>query len=438
MGKLFKRKAGGAAAEPGPMLPSWFSQTVHGGPAVRLGPGDLAFGAKGEGVVPPLEKVGLSELLYGGPEVTADLKVNHVEPSVLSGPLADAMRQIEDKFHQGVYDAAAIPLVEDYLKQLRHLAELQARRAELLGNRVSDVKEANVRAFEAVAERREEREAAIDREYEEAQRLPIARREAKRDKKAAKAQARRDAAMHRASWRAEASVAHSERSRGRRQEAEARRAMRLSYKEAQERRENARREIVEERKLAETLRKVELEQTQAELQLKMSEEEMLRSRAAAELRSEQERLRLAEKMAELDAEAALRLERMANAKKELNEIEEEALRIARERAEEQAAAKEELKVAENAVEQQAKKTVRRTWREIIQGFAGSKAKEAGASEEGPSETAADDGEAAEVPARDGRAGDAEEGATEVVDCAAEEVEDDDSAVSPEEREHEDS
>lgn len=84
----------------------------------------------------------------------------------LSFPVDDEMRRslqvIEKKFHGGQYDEQAMPLVRDFLEEMRVMAKIEVERKEVYDQRVSDIKCANVVAREAVAEQRRLREASID------------------------------------------------------------------------------------------------------------------------------------------------------------------------------------------------------------------------------------------------------------------------------------
>lgn len=118
----------------------------------------LEFGASSEtGVTSALEHIGIQELIGASIEEAADLKANHTEPGVLTGMLNDTMTQIETKFANGVYDAAATPLIEEYLAEMRTMALIQASRDELIAERIADIKEANAKALEAVYKARSAR-----------------------------------------------------------------------------------------------------------------------------------------------------------------------------------------------------------------------------------------------------------------------------------------
>ncbi len=132
--------------------------------------GSLEFGAQGQVLsASSLERVGMGELIHASPAENADLKANHVEPGVLAGDLANSMRRIEEKFSNGEYDAAAMPLIEDYLDELKNMALIQAKREALHAKRVSDVKEANAAAYKAVTEARNRRAAEVDSLHRESE-----------------------------------------------------------------------------------------------------------------------------------------------------------------------------------------------------------------------------------------------------------------------------
>lgn len=119
---------------------------------------NLEFGGRESSV---LEGIGLEELIGATAFKSANLKANHAEPGVLTGMLAETMSKLEEKYHSGAYDAAAMPLVEQYLEEMRHMASLQLERYEIIAKRVSDVKEANETAYKAVYAVRQQRESDI-------------------------------------------------------------------------------------------------------------------------------------------------------------------------------------------------------------------------------------------------------------------------------------
>ncbi len=122
---------------------------------------NLEFGAKNIQGSPTLEKIGLEELIGANAFENADLKANHTEPGVLTGMLAETMAKLEEKYHSGAYDAAAMPLVKKYLDEMQVMANIQLERFEIIAKRVSDVKEANEAAYSAVYTAREQRESEI-------------------------------------------------------------------------------------------------------------------------------------------------------------------------------------------------------------------------------------------------------------------------------------
>lgn len=126
----------------------------------------LEFGAKSDGSTPQLEKIGLGDLIGANAFESADLKANHIEPGALTGMLSDAMAKIEEKYHSGVYDAAAMPLVKQYLDEMQNMAYIQLERQKLISKRVADIKEANEVAYNAVQDVREDREEVIKQRAE--------------------------------------------------------------------------------------------------------------------------------------------------------------------------------------------------------------------------------------------------------------------------------
>lgn len=86
----------------------------------------------------------------------------HVEALVFE-ELAESMQVIERKFHGGQYDAQAMPLVEAFLSELRTLAHIQMERNGIVDQRIADMKQANIAAYQAVCEARARREEGIDK-----------------------------------------------------------------------------------------------------------------------------------------------------------------------------------------------------------------------------------------------------------------------------------
>lgn len=122
---------------------------------------DLEFGSKDSNSTPALEKLGLEPLIGANAFESADIKANHVEPGVLTGMLSETISKLEEKYHSGVYDAAAMPLVKQYLDEMKKMADVQLERQELIARRVTDIKQANEAAYKAVNEVREKREEDI-------------------------------------------------------------------------------------------------------------------------------------------------------------------------------------------------------------------------------------------------------------------------------------
>lgn len=92
---------------------------------------------------------------------SATYKGRHLEADVFA-ELSNSMSVIEEKFHAGMYDAQAMPLVEAFLNELHELANIQVERRSIDNSRISDLKEANRVAHEAVFKARSEREMGIE------------------------------------------------------------------------------------------------------------------------------------------------------------------------------------------------------------------------------------------------------------------------------------
>lgn len=136
-------------------------------------------------------------------------KGSHLRSDVFS-ELSRSMAVIESKFHAGMYDAQAMPLVEALLDELHELASIQVERGAINDCRINDIKRANKEAYEAVFEARRRREMGLDAarlasldystpDYEEI----IARAEEKKTRKEAKRAAKNAAADERREVRRE-------------------------------------------------------------------------------------------------------------------------------------------------------------------------------------------------------------------------------------------
>ena len=203
------------------VLPDWMTSSHKRGARVPRGfrVSNLEFGSTDAfGGASSLQRIGLRELINADTYEQVDLKANHFEPGVLTGSLSDAMAEIETKFHSGVYDAAAMPLVEEYLAELRNMAEIQSRRSALIARRVSDVKEAKKKAREAVYDARKTREAEIYANYFKVQLAKAkkeddreARKQRKLEQKQAKKQAHDDVVAFRRAQSVQKKVAKADR-----------------------------------------------------------------------------------------------------------------------------------------------------------------------------------------------------------------------------------
>ena len=151
------------AGQPACLMNSQANASAQG----SLTPPDPQFGSvAGQRTGSPLQRLGIEELEQAAPEEIADLKANHVPPAVVVSMRGETMMRIQERFHNGTYDAAVMPLVEEYLTEMEHLAHLQADKIEIVVyRRVADVKEAKQKAYDAVAEARREREQVILDEY---------------------------------------------------------------------------------------------------------------------------------------------------------------------------------------------------------------------------------------------------------------------------------
>ncbi|MCI8425198.1 MAG: hypothetical protein HFJ72_06000 [Adlercreutzia sp.] len=219
---------------------------------------------------------------------------SHIDTRVFQS-LAQSMEVIEKKLHGGQYDAQAIPLIEAFLAELRELAQIQVERNEINDQRICDLKEANIAAYNAVCEARERREEGI----EKARMYRFNRMSADFDKRAARAQmrderkaAKEEAAREKDALREEARAAKEEASKVKRAEyaqrweawREAKEARRMRRYERQMQREQAKAEA-EAKKWEKRLMKSEhdLEKARAEKDAKQAEDLARKAAAEAEM-----------------------------------------------------------------------------------------------------------------------------------------------------------
>lgn len=92
---------------------------------------------------------------------TAVYKSKHLDVSVFR-ELNESLRVIEEKFHAGMYDAQAMPLVEAFLDEVEVLAQIQVERDAVNDCRINDIKTANAAAYKAVYSARTDRERGIE------------------------------------------------------------------------------------------------------------------------------------------------------------------------------------------------------------------------------------------------------------------------------------
>lgn len=108
-----------------------------------------------------IDKLAADKLIGASAIDTATYKAKHIETDVF-GELDSSIRTIEEKFHAGMYDAQALPLVEAFIDELEQLAMIQLDRNEVNDCRIDDIKQANAAAYRAVCDAREKRELSID------------------------------------------------------------------------------------------------------------------------------------------------------------------------------------------------------------------------------------------------------------------------------------
>lgn len=108
-----------------------------------------------------IDKLAADKLIGASAIDTATYKAKHIETDVF-GELDSSIRTIEEKFHAGMYDAQALPLVEAFIDELEQLAMIQLDRNEVNDCRIDDIKQANAAAYRVVCDAREKRELSID------------------------------------------------------------------------------------------------------------------------------------------------------------------------------------------------------------------------------------------------------------------------------------
>lgn len=109
-----------------------------------------------------VQRIDVGDLVGASVFESAVCSSAHVEALVFE-ELAESMQVIERKFHGGQYDAQAMPLVEAFLSELRTLAHIQMERNGIVDQRIADMKQANIAAYQAVCEARARREEGIDK-----------------------------------------------------------------------------------------------------------------------------------------------------------------------------------------------------------------------------------------------------------------------------------
>lgn len=177
---------------------------------------------------------------------TASYKSRHYETQVFQ-EIADDLQVIEMKFHNGMYDAQAMPLVQEFLVEMEKLAQLQVERDAINDERINDIKLANAAAYQAVSEARSQREMGIeaarlahlermlpDFEEEEAkQQKRIAKREKKKQKREQKRAERQEAKEAKEAKREEARQRRAEKAGEKEHQRKERQAL-LDEKHAQQ------------------------------------------------------------------------------------------------------------------------------------------------------------------------------------------------------------
>lgn len=267
---------------------------------------------------------------------TVSYKAKHLDVSVFR-ELNESLHVIERKFHAGMYDAQAMPLVEKFLNEVEALAQIQVERDAVNACRINDIKAANAEAYKAVYEARTERERGIEiaralateamlpdfdlleRKAEEESRKSLEKHEAKR----AKAERRKEQS---AQWKSRFAEKHSkasEAAKRRKEEKTAERqrkkAQRLEERAERDARRHKAIEQKQELKLEEHLGKKQVAQMKA--QKKLEELQLAREAQKAECLVKQAQ-------ADAEIERAQALLQSARADKEAARLEEEKAKSA--------------------------------------------------------------------------------------------------------------
>lgn len=108
-----------------------------------------------------VDRLTADELLGASVVDTALYKSKHLEAAVFE-ELTESIKVIEEKYHAGMFDAQAMPLVEELINELENLAKIQLERNAVNDCRINDIKQAKAAAYDAVYEARKNRELSIE------------------------------------------------------------------------------------------------------------------------------------------------------------------------------------------------------------------------------------------------------------------------------------
>lgn len=279
-----------------------------------------------------IDKLAADKLIGASAIDTATYKAKHIETDVF-GELDSSIRTIEEKFHAGMYDAQALPLVEAFIDELEQLAMIQLDRNEVNDCRIDDIKQANAAAYRVVCDAREKRELSIDTvrlarldalapDFDQLEEENKAKREKRmhvRDARHTKRKERKERKERRLKKRIEASKRREENMSSRQNSREAKREQRAARMERKQamllEREQARLDAEKEKqrviaqeaqqRMEELKRKEEEARAQSLLKQAQAEAEAERAKVDAQnFRVEAEKARIEEVAARVEREAA--------------------------------------------------------------------------------------------------------------------------------------
>ena len=297
-----------------------------------------------------VDRLTADELLDASVMNTPLYKSRHLEAAVFE-ELTESIKVIEEKYHAGMFDVQAMPLVEELINELENLAKIQLERNAVNDCRINDIKQAKVAAYDAVYEARKNRELSIEAariahidsfapDFEE-----IEAREAEKErKKAQRTQARQEKHLAREKQRENRKAKKAE-AQERREKENARKEDERSRRHAQkEERIRKRQEVAEQRQQLKLEKQRQRQRVIAQktqkrvgsLQRKEEEKKAASLLKQKQIEAETERAKAAAEKAKADSERA----RVDAEKARLEELEAQTARAEREASVESAGIEE--------------------------------------------------------------------------------------------------